>query len=184
MAENVKLVAMRIRTLREISGESAESVAKKLNLPADEYARYESGNTDIPVSFMYEIASLFKVELTALLTGGEPHMNSYSIVRSGSGPAVERSSEYRYRDLAYNFIHKKMEVFEVSVDPKEGGKISHMNSHPGQEYNYCLEGSLKVVIGSNEVILNPGDSLFFDSGKKHAMASMNNKPARFLAVIS
>jgi len=57
------------------------------------------------------------------------------------------------------------------------------NSHPGQEFNYVIEGVLKVIINGHEIILNEGDSLFFDSGAKHGMKAMNGKPAKFLAII-
>lgn len=180
MDENIKQVGTRIKTLREISKETPASLAKILKLSEEEYLGYESGSFDIPVSLLYEVAGHFNVELTALLTGGEPHRKSVSLVRAGTGPGVKRSSGYKYTDLAYNFVHKKMEVFEVVVEPKEG----HFNTHPGQEYNYCLEGSLKVNIESNEYILNPGDCIYFDSTQRHSMSALNNKNAKFLAVIS
>jgi len=180
---NIKQIAERIRTLREIDGESIESAAKALGVKKEEYEGYESGKSDIPVSFLYEIAGRYKVELTALLTGGEPHMNTFSIVRKGSAPKVERSKEYSYQDLAYNFKHKKMEIFEVTAGPKPGDVAGHYNAHPGQEFNYCLEGEIKIFIGKNEMILKTGDSIYFDSGIPHAMVSLNNKPAKFLAVI-
>jgi transcriptional regulator with XRE-family HTH domain len=184
MAEKIKQIAMRLKTLREISGETVEKAAKAMGISKAEYVKFESGKHDISASFLYEVAAHYNVELTALLTGSEPHAHNYSLVRKGCGPKVDRSREYKYRDLAYNFAHKKMEVFEVEVDSKTGEKPTHFNSHPGQEYNYCLEGTLMVVVDKNEVILKPGDSIYFDSGIKHAMAAMNKKPARFLAVIS
>ncbi|MFA7037527.1 MAG: cupin domain-containing protein, partial [Methanosarcina sp.] len=49
--------------------------------------------------------------------------------------------------------------------------------------NYVLEGSLKVYIHHNEIILNEGDSIYFDSNYQHAMEAMNGKNAKFLAVI-
>jgi len=184
MEKNIKQVATRIKALREIEGESVGSLAKAFKISEQEYERYESGKADIPISFLYEFASRFNVELTALLTGEEPHMQAYSLVRKGKGPKVNRSKEYKYQDLAYNFKRKKLEVFEVTVDPKKGNKPSHFNTHPGQEFNYCLKGKIKIFIGKNEMILNPGDSLYFDSGTEHAMAALGNKPAKFIAVIS
>ena len=183
MENNIKQIAERIKALREIEGESIESAAKALGIKTEEYQGYESGNTDIPISFLYEIANRYKVELTALLTGGEPHMNTFSVVRKGSASKAERSKEYSYQDLAYNFKHKKMEIFEVTAGPKPGDVPAHFNAHPGQEFNYCLEGEIKIFIGKNEMVLKTGDSIYFDSGIPHAMVSLNNKPAKFLAVI-
>jgi quercetin dioxygenase-like cupin family protein len=183
MTENIRQVALRIKTLREISGESLEALAKAFAVSLEDYRRYESGEADIPVSLLYEIAGHFKVELTALLTGEEPRLHHYSLVRAGKGPSVERRKEYRYQDLAYNFVHKRMETFLVTVEPGTGDTPGHFNSHPGQEFNYCLEGSLKVCFEKNEIVLNPGDSLYFDSGLGHAMVALQGSPARFLAVI-
>jgi quercetin dioxygenase-like cupin family protein len=57
------------------------------------------------------------------------------------------------------------------------------NSHPGQEFNYVLDGKLKIVINGYEIIMNEGDSLYFDSGLEHGMKALNGKPASFLAII-
>jgi quercetin dioxygenase-like cupin family protein len=46
-----------------------------------------------------------------------------------------------------------------------------------------LEGQLKICIGDNELILNPGDSVYFDSAIPHGMQAMNGRVARFVAVV-
>jgi len=183
MSENIKQIATRIRALREIAGESVDVLAAELAISPEEYSRFESGEADIPVSLLFKIAHRFQVELTALLTGEEPRLHRYSLVRSDKGPSVERRKEYRYQDLAYNFIHKKIEAFMVTAEPHANEGPGAFYNHPGQEFNYVLEGTLKVCIGKNEVVLNPGDSLYFDSGCDHAMVALNGKPARFLAII-
>ena len=48
-------------------------------------------------------------------------------------------------------------------------------SHKGQEFNYCLEGRMKVTIGREEYILEPGDSLYFNPIKPHKMVSLDGK---------
>ena len=182
MSETVLQIARRIRELRKIAGLSVETLAKDFKVTPEVYARYESGNADIPVSLLCEVAQRFKVDLTALLTGGEPHLHMYSVVRKGKGLSVERRKEYKYQDLAFNFVGKKAEVFMVTVSPRPAKSIHHY-SHPGQEFNYVLEGSLTVFLDGAELVLNPGDSLIFDSGAKHAMAAAGKKPAKFLAMI-
>lgn len=183
MSEQIKQIAVRIRDLREISGFSAEAVAKDLNITGETYLEYESGNADIPVSVLYELANKFKVELTAILTGEDPKLRTYALVRNGKGVSVERRKQYTYHSLAYNFAHKKAEPFLVTVDPEPAEVSLHLNSHPGHEFNYVLEGTLKIIINNHELILNEGDSLYFDSGYEHGMKALNDKPAKFLAII-
>jgi len=183
MPENIRNVALRIRELREIAGVSLETLAHEFDISREEYQEYESGEVDIPVSFLFKISHRFSVELTDLLTGESPRLHIYSLVRNGKGISTERRKEYRYQHLAHNFIHRKAEPFLVTVEPDPEGASRPFNSHPGQEFNYVLEGRLKITIDDHELVLNPGDSLFFDSGHRHGMQALDNREARFLAVI-
>lgn len=183
MIDDIKQVAARIREIREIKGVSAESLADRLSLPLETYLRYENGDSDIPLGVLFNIANHFQIELSSLITGEEPKLHVYTIVRSGKGVKVERRKEYDHESLCFNFAHKKAEPFLVTVQPEPEETPFARNAHPGQEFNYVLQGTLKVRIDNHEVVLNEGDSLFFDSGYEHGMKAMNNAPVRFLAVI-
>ncbi|HOJ63885.1 MAG TPA: cupin domain-containing protein [Spirochaetota bacterium] len=182
MSENIKDIAKRIKELREINKETIESLAKDLNLSVETIKEYESGNKDIPIGFLYQIASKFGADLTTLITGNEPRLVKYSIVRKDKAPSIERRKEYKYLDLSYNFINKKAETFLVTIEPKDN-ENENFYYHEGQEFDYVLEGTLGVNIDGNEIILNEGDSLYFNSGYKHRMRALNNKKVKFLAII-
>ncbi|NLJ11057.1 MAG: hypothetical protein GX438_12060 [Treponema sp.] len=47
---------------------------------------------DFPVESLYELANLFSVDLTKLITGQTPRLHTYSITRHEKGPEVERRS--------------------------------------------------------------------------------------------
>lgn len=183
MTEQIKLIADRVKGLREISGVSAETLAREFGISPELYSEYENGKADIPVSFIYKIAHKFGIELSAILTGQDPRLHVYCVVRKGKGLNVERRKQYKYENLAYNFIHKKAEPFMVTIDPSDDDTPVEYNAHPGQEFNYVIEGKMKILIDNHEVILDEGDSIFYDSGYKHAMKALDNKQARFLAII-
>ena len=183
MTEQIQLIAERIKELREIAGISAESFANELNIETELFLNYESGKTDIPVGFLFKVANRFNMELSALLRGDQPKLHVYSVVRKGKGLNVDRRKQYKYENLAYNFILKKVEPFIVTVTPDPENLPLEFNFHPGQEFNYVLEGTLMIVVDGHEIILNEGDSIYFDSGYQHAMKAINNRSARFLAVI-
>ena len=180
MNEQIQLIAARIKELREIAGISAESFANELNTDKELLQGYENGNTDIPVGFLYKVAHRFNLELSALLRGDEPKLHVYTVTRKEKGVNVDRRKQYKYESLASNFIHKKAEPFVVTVEP---GAPLESNNHPGQEFNYVLEGTLMIVVDGHEITLNMGDSIYFDSGYLHAMKALNNQAARFLAII-
>ena len=182
MIEEMKHIAKRIREIREISDITIEKMAENLGVTTELYVQYESGDADIPVSFIYKVAQWFNIELPVLMGGNNPKLHVYGVVRKGKGLNIERREHYKYESLAFNFNNKKAEPFMVTIDPEEG-KESDFNSHPGQEFNYVIEGSMQIIIDNHEIVLNEGDSIYFDSAYKHRMKILNNKRVRFLAVI-
>lgn len=183
MQEKNREIANRIREMRELSDITMQEIADRLNIAADLYEKYEKGLVDIPASLLFELAAIFKVELGLLLTGEEPRMHYYSVTRKEKGARVDRREAYHYQNLASNFIHAKAEPFLVTVDPKPEGTVPPKNAHPGQEFEYLLEGRMRLYIRDQEIDLEAGDSIYFDSFCPHAMCALDNRPARFLAVI-
>ena len=183
MKEKIQFIAERIKELREISGLSATSLAQEFEIPLDLIIQNESVAVDIPVGFLYKVAHKFGIELTAILTGENPRLHVYCVVRKDKGLSAERRKQYKYENLAFNFINKKAEPFIVKIEPETKSTSVEFNSHPGQEFNYVLEGTMKIIIDTHEIILNAGDSIYYDSAYKHALKAMNQTPVKMLAVI-
>jgi len=183
MTEQIQQIAERIKEIREISGISAETLAGQLGIPIDTYLKYESGDTDIPVGIIFEISELFNIELSVMLGGDNPKLRIYGVVRNGKGLKLERRKQYKYESLAYNFIHKKAEPFMVTIDPSTDNALLEFNSHPGQEFNFVIKGAMMTIIDGHEIILNEGDSIYFNSGYNHAMKALHNEQVRFLAIV-
>ena len=72
----------------------------------------------------------------------------------------------------------------VTLEPDAADTKKTPNSHNGQEFDYVLEGRLKIVLSGQELILNVGDSLFYNSSFPHAMYALDGKPASFLAIVT
>jgi transcriptional regulator with XRE-family HTH domain len=183
MQNKIKDIAIRCKEMRELSGLSIEDVAAKIDVSLDYYRSFEAGEQDISASTLNEIAQLFGVDLALLLTGSMPRMNIFAVTRKGKGVSVQRRQQYQYQSLAANFLNKKAEPFLVTVHPKPAGTEISLNSHPGQEMDYVIAGTLKIVIHGNEIILEEGDTIFYDSSHPHGMAAIGDKPAQFIAII-
>ncbi len=182
MSEELKAVADRLKGLRDVLDVSVEEAASVCGITPEQYTEYESGTKDIPVSVLHSMAKKYGFELTTLISGGEPHMHSYFLTKKDKGISVERRADYRYQSLAYGFMNRKAEPFMVTITPEETKEI-HFNSHPGHEFNYMIEGSMRIIVDGKEMILEEGDSLYFDATKMHGMQAINGKNAKFLAII-
>jgi transcriptional regulator with XRE-family HTH domain len=183
MEEQIKLIAERLKGLREVLDISVEDAANTCSMSIEKYMKYESGKVDIPVSLLHNISHKYGVELTVLLTGQDPHMHRYSLTRKNAGVDIERSSDYIYHSLSHSFINRKAEPFLVNVEPKDEHEKIHLNTHAGQEFNYIIKGRLKIELGGKIMILDEGDSIYFDSELPHGMLALDGKECQFLAII-
>ena len=55
--------------------------------------------------------------------------------------------------------------------------------HEGLEFLYMLEGRVGYVHGRETYVLEPGDSLIFDSDAPHGPKELIDLPARYLSII-
>ena len=124
MNDALKAIAARIKELREIKGVSLETLAKEFGVSKETYETYEKGGADIPVGFLYQLANRFGFELTALLTGTDPRLHTYCVVRKGKGVGVDRRKEYNYQSLAFNFIIKKDGAVRREGRPRAVGRAA------------------------------------------------------------
>ena len=181
MPDELRQIAGRIRELREILEITPETMAQGLGLSVNAYLDYERAVHDLPISALYEIAHILGVDFTVLLTGESPRMDTHCVVRQGKGVSVERYAGYRFNSLAYNYKGRTMEPMIVTLEPEEGDPA--LVVHNGQEFNYILEGTVRVVVGSRSFDLQPGDSIYFNPAIPHGQRAAGGQTARFLTVI-
>ena len=130
---------------------------------------------------LQQIARHYNIALDALMFGEEPKMSTYFLTRAGKGISVERTKAYKYQSLAAGFKDRKADPFIVTVEPND--RPMHYNTHAGQEFNLVLEGRMQLCIGGKELILNQGDSIYFDSTLPHGMKALDQRTVKFLAII-
>ncbi|NLZ46106.1 MAG: helix-turn-helix domain-containing protein [Clostridiales bacterium] len=185
MTYNIKEVAQRLQGLRLSCDLSIEDFCEKTGIAVNEYELIEKGEKDFSVSFIYKCSELFGVDLVEILTGVGPKLSAYSIVRKDKGLPIERRERFAYQHLAYRFKNKEIEPLLVKApfDASEQDKPIKLSVHEGQEWDYVLKGSLKVVIGEHTEILNEGDSLYYNSNQPHGMIAQNGEDCEFLAVL-
>ncbi len=159
MQSEISEIANRIRELREVCDYSTAQLAKELGISEETYIGYETeGN--FPISTIYEISKMFKVDFTELVTGSPARLDTYHVVRRGHGMSFSRYEGYRYKDLAFRYTDKIMQPLLVTLNPTDAP--ASLVTHAGQEFNLVLKGSVAVVFEDKEIILNEGDSIYFN----------------------
>ncbi|MFP3040880.1 XRE family transcriptional regulator [Treponema primitia] len=180
MQDHLAQIPSRIKELREIMEISAIDMATDIDIPFETYSRYESGELDIPISVLYKISHRLGTDTTVLLTGEDPRMDTASVCRGGKGVEVERYPGYEYSSLAYNFKNRTMEPLLVYLDPNKAAAAPV--THSGQEFNFVVEGVVKVTVNKREYILEAGDSIYFSALLPHAQSAVK-APSKFITII-
>ncbi|MDR0584812.1 MAG: cupin domain-containing protein [Treponema sp.] len=180
MDENPARIPGRIKELREILEISSMDIARDAGIPFETYMKYESGDLDIPISVLYRIANRLGADVTVLITGEEARMLHAAVCRKGKGVRVERYPGYEFSSLAYNFRGRAMEPLLVFLDSSM--PQAEMVSHSGQEFNYVIEGRIRVMVGKAAYLLSEGDSIYFDARLPHGQSAVDG-PAQFITII-
>ncbi len=179
--DEIREIANRIRELREACDYTQEKMAEELNVPAQVYRGYEENGKDIPISVIYHMAKKFNVDFSEIVTGTSAKLNTYQVVRAGQGLPADRYPGYEFRDLAYRFSKKIMQPFVVTLDPSD--KPAELVAHEGEEFNLVLEGSIQLTFDDQTIILNKGDSVYFNPRHLHGQKCASETPATFLTMI-
>lgn len=180
--EQYKDIAPRLVGVREGVGWTPKEMADLLGVTEEKVVEYESGTVEIPVGYMLDVSRLCRVDLTTLISGREPHLKSYSLVRKDEGFNVDRRKDYDYKALGYKFAGREMEPFLITVPAKSGDEMTE-TSHRGQEFIFVLEGRLEARLNGEPIIVEVGDSLYFNSETPHALRGLDGKEVKFLDVI-
>jgi len=92
------------------------------------------------------------------------------------------AGELIFNALAEGKASRHMEPFYIVLEPSE--ETAHeLSAHEGEEWLYALEGPLEIEYGKDLYILNPGDSIYYDSIVPHQVRSYQGQPARFVACV-
>jgi quercetin dioxygenase-like cupin family protein len=181
MDEQLKQIGERLRGLRDVLDIPVSEMAETIGINVEKYEKIEKGEVDITISNLMKIARKYGVSTEELIFAEAPHMKSYYVTRKGQGMSIERTKAYKYQSLTGGFAGNKAEVFIVTVEPKPDAHTIYKNSHPGQEFNMILEGAMELYLGGKTIVLEEGDSIYFDSTKPHGMRAIGERPVRFLA---
>ena len=101
-------------------------------------------------------------------------LEHYQKIESGEAdPSVYRLSK----------ISKRYDPFVVTVDPLPDGRNHNKNTHDGQEFDFMIDGTLEITIDTKVLVLNAGDSIYFDSRHPHCMRALGGEPATFISII-
>ncbi|MGN1163999.1 MAG: AMP-binding protein [Candidatus Ornithospirochaeta sp.] len=178
-------IAERISDMREIMGYSESEMAEKTEVSLALYKAYESGEVDLPFTFIHKCALAFGIDITDILEGHSSTLTSYTVTRKGMGQQTAKESGIDIMNMAPKFKNKLAEPYWVRYEYSDElqHKPIHLTKHSGQEFDLVLSGALLVQVGANKEILHEGDSIYYNSSTPHGMIAVEGKDCVFCAMV-
>lgn len=181
-------LGQKIKTLRQRKGLSLREMADKTNLSVPLLSQIESEVVAPPVATLLKISKALNVNIGYFFQEEESGKRAVIVRKNERKQVFRRIHEdpskvgYYYESLAYPKADKHMEPFQVQFEVKKKEDLIFFN-HKGEEFVFVLEGQLEFNYEDETFILEPGDSLYFDSSFPHAFRAVGKKNALAIDVI-
>ena len=176
-------IGKRIKALRSARGTTLEQLARQTGFTKGYLSKVEKSEKAPPVSTLGTIARAFNTTISTLL-GEESPSVSLSLVRKNEAPLIARDGTafgYAYEAMAYKYSNKVMEPFILTLpmNPKK----RTIYQHEGEEILFVIQGRMKFTHGSETVIVNTGDCIYFDSSIPHFGETIGTPEVKCFMVI-
>jgi transcriptional regulator with XRE-family HTH domain len=177
----------RLREIRLRNGVGLRELARRLDLSPSSISQIETGKIRPSVRTLYALASEFGVTVDEVLFD-EPREQAapepgLAVQRAADRPAIQLNSGVRWERLMF-WGDEDVEFIEAEYAP--GGASSPDDAlvrHAGHEFGHVLSGTLRVVVGFDEYILEPGDSITFPSTTPHRLSNDGPEIVRAVWVV-
>ena len=179
-------VGERVKRVRKDRDLTLQDISQRTDLDVAFLEQIENGSVAPPLGTVIKLAKALELKMGYFISGDEDR--PYTIVRKNDGKVVSRYSSkkgkyygYGYESLAPHKKDRHMEPFLVSLEPSESDE--ERSAHDGQEFIYVLEGAMEVRLGGEVYVLEPGDSIYYDSTVPHLVKNHGKDVTRILAVL-
>jgi transcriptional regulator with XRE-family HTH domain len=183
----------RLREIRLERGISLRELARRLELSPSSISQIETGKMRPSVRTLYALALEFGVTVDeVLLEQGPPPRAERSPTVPGPGlalqraegrPAIALNAGVTWERLMF-WADEDVDFIEASYAPGgASGPPDALLRHNGHEFGHVLSGNLHVVVGFDEFILGPGDSISFPSSTPHRLSNEGSEPVHAIWVV-
>jgi transcriptional regulator with XRE-family HTH domain len=173
-------VGARLRELRVEQGLSIRALAERSQLNVNTLSLIENNKTSPSVSTLQQIAAALAVPITAFFETNAPK-NSIAHMVAHNRPRIA-FAHGTLEDLGAGLTHRAVEPFVVTLEPHADSGDNPI-VHTGFEFVFCLQGRITYLIEDRSYVLEPGDSLLFESYLPHRWQNAEAEPAQGLLVL-
>ncbi|MCV0428941.1 MAG: XRE family transcriptional regulator [Roseibium sp.] len=180
-------IGRQVRSLRKRQRMTGADLAAQTGLSVGMLSKIENGVISPSLSTIQTLANALQVPLVQLFSGYEEERGCMH-VKAGQGVETDRAGTragHQYNLLGHigaNASGVFTEPYLITLNDKSDRFPTFQ--HEGMEFLYMLEGRVEYRHGDKLYLMEPGDSLLFDSDAPHGPEVLLELPAKYLSIIT
>ncbi len=177
-----------IRDLRLRGGLTLAELSTRSGLPTSTLSKLENDKMSLTYDKLARISEGLDLDMAQFFGSARPEESETaaqgrrSITRAQEGGVIDTAT-YRHVYHATDLLHKKFIPLVGEIKQRSIAEFGELIRHEGEEYTYVLEGALEFHCDLYApVVLETGDSIYFDSSMGHAYVAISDTPCRVLSI--
>lgn len=183
MLEPLKL-GQRIREIRRSRDWTLEEVSRRTGLARSTLSKIENEQMSPTFEAVRKLAKGLGIDVPQLFAPAHEGRSAgrRTITRAGQGKP-HPTATYEHELLCTELVNRKMVPFKSTIRARDFADFADWVRHEGEEFLMVLEGSICLYTEFYEpIVLEAGDSAYYDSGMGHACVSVSDEDAVILWV--
>jgi len=178
-------IGEKLRALRLRKKMGLVELGRHTGLSAAMLSKVERGKLFPTLPTLLRIALVFSVGLEYFFSGDQKR-HVVGIVRRAQRKRFPerpdgRDISFYFESLDFAAVERKLNAYFAEFQPLQPGK-ARLHHHSGVEFLSVLRGKLELHIGTEEHILESGDSIYFDSSLPHSYRRVSQKPCSAIVI--
>lgn len=167
-------VGPRLRQLRLEREATLADLSAETGISISTLSRLESGQRRPTLELLLPLARAHHVALDELVDApetGDPRVRLRPTTRHGRTylPLTRRPGG--------------LQSYKIVLPPDAPAEsVPELRTHEGSEWSYVLSGRIRLVLGSRDLVLGPGEVVEFDTRTPHWFGNPGPHPAEVLAI--
>jgi transcriptional regulator with XRE-family HTH domain len=186
MDQSLANVGPRVKALRQDRGLTLQEVSERCGVSVSTLSKLENGQVSGTVNTVLKVARGLGVLFDHLL-GDEPEAAVQPMARlvrtKAEGAEILPTDFYDYHVHSSELVGRRMLPLVVDIKTRQAPPRVDWSTHDGEEFLLVLEG--RVEFHSEyyaPIILEAGESIYFDSLMRHAYVSTVAGDARVVSI--
>ncbi|AEG60379.1 helix-turn-helix domain-containing protein [Desulforamulus ruminis] len=173
-------ICEKIQMLRNQQNLTLKELSVKTGLSVSFLSQVERGTSSLAITSLKKIADAFNVPITTFFESYQNH--TFVVKAQEQQPFKIEGCRSEYVRLAGDFTEKKLEPMLVILPP--GKQYDTVFNHPGEEFNYVLEGAVIFNIDGKEYLIQKGDSIHYPSSLPHFWVNPLEHNSKIISVLT